>query len=79
MDLADENGTYFLIIGTWSTGTLFVYTVDTTSGQPIPQFQSMVRSGLTDIPWKDMYDAKSVGDLYISDMGYVIPDKSHVY
>ena len=69
LDIADDNGTVYLVAGTSSTGTLFLYTVDTSSGQPIPQFQSIVRSGVTDLPWKDLYTEEQLGDLYISDIG----------
>ena len=69
LDIADDNGTVYLVAGTSSTGTLFLYTVDTSSGQPIPQFQSIVRSGVTDLPWRDLYTEEQLGDLYISDIG----------
>lgn len=69
LDIADDNGTVFLVVGTWSTGTLYVYTVDVSSGQPIPQFQSIFRSGVTDLPWGDLYENKTAGDLYITDLG----------
>jgi hypothetical protein len=72
MDIAEDNGTIFLVVGTWSTGTLFTYTVNVTSGQPIPSFQSVVRSGVTDIPWRDLYQNQTIGDLHISDVGFVI-------
>ncbi|XP_053405984.1 mesenchyme-specific cell surface glycoprotein-like isoform X2 [Mercenaria mercenaria] len=74
LDVAEDNGTIFLVAGTWSTGTLFVYTVDVSSGQPIPQFNSVFRSGRKDIPWKDLYQNLTVGDLYISDLG-IIPSE----
>ena len=69
LDIADDNGTVYLVAGTSSTGTLFLYTVDTSSGRPIPQFQSIVRSGVTDLPWRDLYTEEQLGDLYISDIG----------
>ena len=71
LDIADDNGTIFLVVGTWSTGTLYTYTVDVTSGTPVLTFQSAIRSGVTDSPWKDLYQTQSVGDLYLSDLGYV--------
>ncbi|XP_045216228.2 mesenchyme-specific cell surface glycoprotein-like isoform X2 [Mercenaria mercenaria] len=77
LDVAEDNGTIFLVAGTWSTGTLFVYTVDVSSGQPVPQFNSVVRSGAKDYPWRDLYQnltLGTVGDLYISDLG-IIPSE----
>ncbi|KAH3841725.1 mesenchyme-specific cell surface glycoprotein-like [Dreissena polymorpha] len=78
IDVADNNGTVLMVAGTWSTGTLFLYTVDTSSGQPIPQFQAIYRAGNTDEPWADLYTQKTVGDLYISDVGIITSDKSPV-
>ena len=69
IDVADDNGTVYLVAGTSSTGTLYLYTVDTSSGQPVPQFQSIQRNGVTDLPWKDLYNDMSLGDTYITTVG----------
>ncbi|XP_060608409.1 mesenchyme-specific cell surface glycoprotein-like, partial [Ruditapes philippinarum] len=76
LDIAEDNGTTFLVVGTWSTGTLYTYTVDLSTGQPLPQFQSVVRAGITDLPWRDLYQNQTVGDLYITDIGIIPSDQS---
>ena len=43
MDVKEDNGTTFLAVGTSQSGTLYLYTVNVTSGQPIPAYQSIYR------------------------------------
>ncbi|KAL4227428.1 hypothetical protein ACF0H5_012871 [Mactra antiquata] len=78
LDIATDNGTTFLVVGTWSTGTLYLYTVNTNTSQPIPSFQSIVRVGVENKPWGDLYGDRTVGDLYITDLGIITSDHSPI-
>ncbi|KAK3601059.1 hypothetical protein CHS0354_029285 [Potamilus streckersoni] len=69
LDVLDDNGDVYLVVGSEPTGTLFLYTVNTTGATPAPIFQSMTRSGNFDIPWNDLYNTGLAGDAYISDIG----------
>ena len=69
MDVADSNGTVYMVAGTYGTGTLFLYEVETSSGQPMPAFQAISRLGKTDDPWSQLYTDKTLGDLHIRDIG----------
>ncbi|KAL3866077.1 hypothetical protein ACJMK2_043416 [Sinanodonta woodiana] len=78
LDVLDENGVVYLVVGSEPTGTLFLYTVNTTSAAPTPIFQSMSRSGNFDIPWNDLYTTNMAGDAYISDIGIIASANSPV-
>lgn len=78
MDIKEDNDTTFLVVGTWSTGTLYVYVINSTSGPPVPSFQSIYRAGVTDMPWNDLYSQKVAGDLHISDLSIIPSDHSPI-
>ena len=69
MDVATDNTTTYLIVGSETTGFLFLYTVDTSGSSPVVQFASVTRSGVKDLPWQDLYVNGTAGDAYISDIG----------
>lgn len=70
LDVAEDNGTTYLVVGSEPTGFLFIYTVDVSSSVPVPQFQGVVRSGMKDLPWADLFlNGTAAGDGYIADIG----------
>ena len=70
MDILDQpTGPDFLLIGSETIGSLYLYTINTTSGKPIPKFESAHRAGRTDFVWSELYNMEEAGDCYISSIG----------
>ncbi|WAR00950.1 hypothetical protein MAR_025322 [Mya arenaria] len=69
LDVMEDNGTVYMVAGTHGPGTLFLYMLNTVSTQPIPEFQSITRSGESEDIWNTLYTNKQLGDLRISDIG----------
>ncbi|XP_069138534.1 mesenchyme-specific cell surface glycoprotein-like [Argopecten irradians] len=74
--LVQKNGSDFLLVGSENVGALFLYTINSTSGAPIPKFESAHRAGRTDFVWKELYDMDEAGDAYISAIGLIAPADS---
>ncbi|XP_033749729.1 mesenchyme-specific cell surface glycoprotein-like isoform X2 [Pecten maximus] len=74
--LVQQNGSDFLLVGSETVGALFLYTINSTSGAPVPRFESAHRAGRTDFVWKELYDMDEAGDAYISAIGLISPADS---
>ncbi|CAC5399379.1 unnamed protein product [Mytilus coruscus] len=69
LDVATDNEDTFLLTGSETSGVLFLYSINTTSGYPIPKFESAHRAGLTDYVWSELYEMNEAGDAQISSIG----------
>ncbi|XP_052769191.1 uncharacterized protein LOC128209272 [Mya arenaria] len=78
LDVADDNGTVYMVVGMYGTGSLILYEVDTSAKVPIPMFQNIVRTGGVEDTWSTLYTNKKLGDLHISDLGIITSDQSPV-
>ncbi|XP_060073649.1 mesenchyme-specific cell surface glycoprotein-like [Ylistrum balloti] len=74
--LVQKNGSDFLLVGSETVGALFLYTINSTSGKPVPRFESAHRAGRTDFVWKELYDMDEAGDAYISAIGLISAEDS---
>ncbi|XP_052098081.1 mesenchyme-specific cell surface glycoprotein-like [Mytilus californianus] len=71
LDVVTDNEDTFLLTGSETSGVLFLYSVNTTSGYPIPKFESAHRAGLTDYVWSELYEMNEAGDAQISSIGII--------
>lgn len=69
LDVQTDNGNTFLLTGSETSGVLFLYSINTTAGYPMPKFESAHRAGLADYVWKELYDMNEAGDAAISAIG----------
>ena len=69
LDVVTDNNVTYLLTGSETSGVLFLYTVDTTPGYPLPKFESAQRAGLPDYVWSELYEMNEAGDVGISAIG----------
>lgn len=69
LDYINDNGAQYIVVGSETTGTIFLYSVNTTSGTPKPQFETAYRTGDTDYVWSELYDMGTAGDAGLSAVG----------
>lgn len=71
LDYINDNGAQYIVVGSETTGTIFLYSVNTTSGTPKPQFETAYRTGDTDYVWSELYDMGTAGDAGLSAVGFI--------
>ena len=71
LDVVTDNGSTFIVLGSETVGMIFLYSVNTTTGVPVPTFEAAIRAGRTDFVWQELYDLDEAGDAGISKVGYV--------
>lgn len=69
LDFINDNGEEYIVVGSETTGTIFLYSVNTTSGTPKPRFETAYRTGDTDYVWSELYDMGTAGDAGLSAVG----------
>lgn len=69
LDYINDNGDQFIVVGSETTGTVFLYSVNTTTGVPKPRFETAYRVGDTDFVWSELYDLGTAGDAGLSAVG----------
>ncbi|KAK3098613.1 hypothetical protein FSP39_021234 [Pinctada imbricata] len=69
LDVITDNGNTYIVAGSETVGTVFLYSVNTTSGAPVPTFEAAIRLGRTDFVWQELYDMDEAGDAGISAVG----------
>jgi len=58
-----------MLAGSETNGALYLYSINTTAGYPVPKFESAHRAGLVDYVWSELYDMNEAGDVGISAIG----------
>jgi hypothetical protein len=69
LDVVTDNANTFMLAGSETNGALYLYSINTTAGYPVPKFESAHRAGLVDYVWSELYDMNEAGDAGISAIG----------
>ncbi|XP_061172912.1 mesenchyme-specific cell surface glycoprotein-like [Saccostrea echinata] len=74
LDYIKDYDQEYIVVGSETTGTIFVYSVNSTSGTPEPQFETAYRTGDTDFVWSELYEMGTAGDAGLSAVGFISRD-----
>ncbi|XP_046560926.1 uncharacterized protein LOC124269972 [Haliotis rubra] len=75
MDVIRDNNENLIVVGSETTGIIYLYNATLNSKASV-DFQDVYRRGKTDSLWSQLYDDDSVGDMSISDIGFISASQS---